>query len=78
MEKILEKIKNFSFDAPNGDKIKLGLSAGIAFYPTHALTPSDLLHASDDALYQAKKHNRGSYRIARGFTVTGTLLPPPS
>ena len=78
MEKIMEKVKNFSFDAPNGDKIKLGLSAGIAFYPIHALTPSDLLHASDDALYHAKKHNRGSYTIARGFTVTGTLIQPPS
>ena len=68
MEKVLEKVKNFSFDAPNGNKIKLGLSAGIAFYPLHARTPADLLHASDDALYEAKKHNRGSYVLARGFT----------
>ncbi|HEY9152241.1 MAG TPA: sensor domain-containing diguanylate cyclase, partial [Anaerolineales bacterium] len=68
MEKVLEKVKSFSFEAPNGDKIKLGLSAGIAFYPVHARTPADLLHASDDALYQAKKHNRGSYMFARGFT----------
>ncbi|HUI88372.1 MAG TPA: sensor domain-containing diguanylate cyclase [Anaerolineales bacterium] len=76
MEKLLEKVKDFSFDAPNGDRIKLGLSAGIAFYPVHALTPADLLRASDDALYQAKKHNRGSYAIARGFT--GQLPPEPS
>jgi len=75
MEKILEKVKKFSFDAPNGNKIGLGLSAGIAFYPTHALTPSDLLHASDDALYEAKKHNRGSYRVARGFTGQLSQLP---
>jgi two-component system, cell cycle response regulator len=75
MEKILEKIKKFSFDAPNGNKIGLGLSAGIAFYPLHALTPSDLLHASDDALYQAKKHNRGSYLVARGFTGQLSQLP---
>ncbi|HUH98935.1 MAG TPA: sensor domain-containing diguanylate cyclase [Anaerolineales bacterium] len=76
MEKVLEKVKDFSFDAPNGDKIKLGLSAGIAFYPVHALTAADLLRASDDALYQAKKHNRGSYAIARGFT--GQLPEKPS
>ena len=68
MEKVLEKVKDFSFPAPNGAKIKLGLSAGIAFYPVHARTPADLLRASDDALYQAKKHNRGSYMVARGFT----------
>jgi len=68
IDKVLEKVKNFSFNAPSGDKIKLGLSAGIAFYPIHARTPADLLHASDDALYEAKKHNRGSYMLARGFT----------
>ena len=68
MEKVLEKIQNFSFVAPDKTKIKLGLSAGIAFYPVHARTPADLLHASDDALYQAKKQNRGSYMVARGFT----------
>ena len=77
IEKILEKFKNFSFDAPNGDKIKLGLSAGVAFYPFHARTPADLLHASDDALYQAKKHNRGSYMLARGFTGQLSQLPSP-
>ncbi len=77
MEKILEKVKNFSFDAPNGDKIKLELSAGVAFYPFHARTPADLLHASDDALYQAKKHNRGSYMLARGFTGQLSQLPSP-
>jgi diguanylate cyclase (GGDEF)-like protein len=68
MEKILEKVRNFSLDAPDGTKITLGLSAGMAFYPVHAHTPADLLHASDDALYQAKKHNHGSYMVARGFT----------
>jgi len=68
MEKVLEKVKKFSFNAPDGKKIKLGLSAGLAFYPVHARTPADLLHTSDDALYQAKKHNRGSYMLARGFT----------
>jgi len=77
MEKIMEKVKKFSFDAPNGNKIGLGLSAGIAFYPVHALTPSDLLHASDDALYQAKKHNRGSYLVARGVTRQLSQLPSP-
>ncbi len=68
MEKVLEKVNKFTFDAPNGAKVKLTLSAGIAFYPIHALTSSDLLRAADDALYQAKKQNRGSYKIARGFT----------
>jgi diguanylate cyclase (GGDEF)-like protein len=76
MEKILENVKEFSFDAPSGNPIRLGFSAGIAFFPVNARTPAELLHASDDALYQAKKHNRGSYMFARGFT--GELHPDSS
>jgi len=42
--------------------------AVIAIYPIHALTAADLLRAADEALYRAKRHNRGSYVMARGFT----------
>ncbi len=68
VEKILEKVDNFSFEAPDGEKIHLGVSCGIAIYPIHALTAADLLRAADEALYRAKKHHRGSYLLARGFT----------
>lgn len=68
VEKILEKVANFSFDAPDGEKVHLGLSCGIAIYPIHALTSADLLRAADEALYRAKKQHRGSYMLARGFT----------
>ncbi len=68
VEKILEKVSQFHFEAPNGDIIRLGLSGGIALYPVHALTAADLVRAADEALYRAKKHQRGSFLIARGFT----------
>ncbi len=68
VEKILEKINKFHFDTPNGGSIRLGLSAGISLYPIHAATASDLLRSSDEALYHAKRHNRGSFTVARGFT----------
>ncbi len=68
VEKILEKMGKFSFDAPNGKKIQLGLSCGIAIYPAHANTAANLLRAADEALYRAKKQQPGSYVEARGFT----------
>jgi len=68
VEKILEKVAIFSFEAPDGEKVHLGLSCGIAIYPIHALTAADLLRAADEALYRAKKQHRGSYVLARGFT----------
>jgi diguanylate cyclase (GGDEF)-like protein len=72
-DKILEKLEKFEFHAPDGTPIKLGLSGGIAIYPIHAMTAPDLLRAADAALYGAKKYQRGSFMIARGFTGN---LPP--
>jgi len=68
VEKIIEKINKFSFNAPDGKKVHLGLSAGVALFPLHAVTSSDLLRAADEALYRAKKQRRGSFVVARGFT----------
>jgi diguanylate cyclase (GGDEF)-like protein len=67
-EKILEGMKKLNFTLPDKKKLKLGISGGIAIYPVHARNGSDLLRAADAALYQAKKHNRGTFQIARGVT----------
>jgi diguanylate cyclase (GGDEF)-like protein len=71
--KIFELMKEYKHQFPGPTKIQLGISAGIAVYPIHARTAGDLLRAADTALYQAKKHNRGSYIIAAG--ATGPLNP---
>ena len=73
VQKILEKVSKFSFEVPGGDKIRLGLSCGVAMFPVHANTAANLLRAADEALYRAKKQQRGSYLTARGFT--GELRP---
>ncbi len=67
-EKILEKLGKFHFKLPDGRKLGIGLSGGIAMYPIHASNGADLLRAADEALYRAKKHERGSFTIAYGFT----------
>jgi two-component system cell cycle response regulator len=72
-EKILENIAKFSYKAPNGNAIKLGISGGIAIYPTHGRSGSDLLRAADAALYDAKRHQRGTFLVAKG--ITGPLDP---
>jgi diguanylate cyclase (GGDEF)-like protein len=72
-EKILENIAKFSYKAPNGKAIKLGISGGIAIYPSHGRSGPELLRAADAALYDAKKHHRGTFRIAKA--ATGPLDP---
>ncbi len=68
VEKLLQKVAGFAFDAPDGEKIRLGLSCGIAVFPIHADTVPNLIRAADEAMYRAKNEQRGSYREAREFT----------
>jgi len=67
-EKITEGMKNFKYRLPDGRRLKLGVSGGIALFPIHARTGPDLLRAADAALYRAKKYQRGTFGIAQGIT----------
>ncbi len=67
-EKILEGMKKLKYKLPDGRRLKLGISGGIAIFPVHARNGSDLLRAADAALYNAKKYNRGTFQISRGIT----------
>lgn len=66
--KILEGMKRLKFALPDKKRLNLGISGGIALYPVHARNGPDLLRAADAALYQAKKHDRGTFQVARGVT----------
>ncbi len=72
-ENITRRMEKFEVVMPDGAKPRLGISGGIAIYPHHAKTASDLLRASDEALYRAKRHARGSFLSAR--IGTGELPP---
>lgn len=72
-QKIIDLVKEYSPPMSKKNNIKLGITAGIAVYPIHSKNAGDLLRAADAALYQAKKHHRGSFSVARG--ATGELHP---
>jgi diguanylate cyclase (GGDEF)-like protein len=71
-DKLMEKLRKFSFTLPDGKKLNIGMSGGVALYPIHGQTASQLLRAADAALYNAKKHQRGSFSIAA--IPTGSLV----
>jgi diguanylate cyclase (GGDEF)-like protein len=67
-EKIIEGMKKIKYRLPDGKRLKLGISGGIALYPVHARSGPDLLRAADAALYHAKKYKRGTFELAHGLT----------
>ena len=67
-EKIVEGMSKLKYKLPDGRKLNLGISGGIAIFPVNARSGPDMLRAADAALYQAKKHKRGAFEIARGIT----------
>jgi diguanylate cyclase (GGDEF)-like protein len=67
-EKIIEGMKKIKFKLPDGKRLKLGISGGIAIFPVNARNGPDLLRAADAALYKAKRYDRGTFQVARGVT----------
>ena len=67
-EKVIEGMKKIKYILPDGTRLKIGISGGIALYPIHAHSGPDLLRAADAALYHAKKFQRGTFEVARGIT----------
>lgn len=72
-EIVLERIENLqrsissqNLEAINGHKITTSL--GLAFAPEHGTTYLELYKASDEALYETKRHGRNGYTI---FTPRG-------
>ncbi len=46
--------------------LELSISLGIAVFPSHGITPNEVLDAADKALFAAKKHGRNQTVIAPG------------
>lgn len=73
-EKITRKMEKFFFKAPDGKHITLSVSGGIAMYPNQGRSATELMRAADEALYRAKRHDRGKFLVAR--SLTGPLTFP--
>lgn len=68
INKVLEQVGGFPIDLPDGEVTYLSISAGLAIFPRHAVSAANLLRSADEALYRAKRRNRGSFEVARKET----------
>ena len=71
--KFREKLRAFQFQLPDNTPLRIGISGGIAVYPLHGNTESEILRAADEALYYAKKYQRGSFVVAKSEKTTPVL-----
>jgi diguanylate cyclase (GGDEF)-like protein len=67
-KKLQEALRAIKIEMPDGKPMHCDLSGGIALFPANARTAADLLRAADEALYRAKRHQRGTFMAARGVT----------
>ncbi|MCE1225586.1 MAG: EAL domain-containing protein [Geobacteraceae bacterium] len=51
------------FQLENLVELRIGVSIGIALFPDHAQTTTDLLQAADSALFRAKQRGRGGFAL---------------
>jgi diguanylate cyclase (GGDEF)-like protein len=61
---LAERMSTFEVALPDGSNRNLTVTGGIALYPLHAQTASELLRSADEALYRAKRQARGSFLSA--------------
>jgi diguanylate cyclase (GGDEF)-like protein len=63
-ERMREKIKELNIQYNNVVLENITLSLGVALFPVHGTTGKAILHAADEALYQAKHQGRDQVVIA--------------
>ncbi|MCW2542558.1 MAG: diguanylate cyclase with sensor [Frankiales bacterium] len=73
-ERICVAIRRKPFGEPGLPPVHLTVSAGGAVFPAHGLQTSVLLARADQALYEAKRAGRNTWRIASD-TSTSVVLP---
>ena len=60
-QKIIEAVRSESFGGPDEESVHITVSAGVATYPDHGRTFTEVLEAADRALYAAKQEGRDRY-----------------
>jgi diguanylate cyclase (GGDEF)-like protein len=65
-ERICAAVRRKPFGDPGQLPIHLTVSAGVAVYPLHGVSASQLLANADAALYEAKHAGRDTWRVSKG------------
>lgn len=75
-ERIRAKIESYPFTGGRRLKFSLTASFGIAVFPTHAMSPQQLIASADRAMYQAKAANKNCVRVSSDTDQPGKDADP--
>lgn len=76
-ERILKNLKIKSIITPQGERIPIKVSIGIASYPEDTSDPEKLLTLADTAMYKAKTFGGGQYAIISSQVKIPKEIQPP-
>ncbi|MCW2726909.1 MAG: diguanylate cyclase with sensor [Frankiales bacterium] len=77
-ERICEAVRRDAFGEPGQVPVEVTVSVGAAVFPAHGGDAADLLRCADEALYEAKRTGRDTWRVATPSTSAATGVPPAS
>lgn len=73
-EKLREKISETNIAIPGNEvPVRITVSGGLAMFPTHGQSTTELFRASDDALYESKRTGRNRILIAASVGLDGRI-----
>ena len=73
-DKLREKIATTDIAIPGTQvPVRITVSGGLAMFPTHGQSTSDLFRAADDALYEAKRQGRDRILLATSVGLDGGI-----
>jgi diguanylate cyclase (GGDEF)-like protein len=75
LEVVLDAFRTRSFVSADGAAFTCTFSAGVAEYPTEATDISELLHAADSALYEAKARGRAQVLPVGALRASADAAP---
>jgi two-component system cell cycle response regulator len=74
-ERICDAVRRRPFGEPGVTPVHLTVSIGGAVYPDHGQTTGLLLGCADEALYDAKRNGRDTWRMSTGAAPGAVVLP---
>lgn len=67
VDAFFDTLNSHLLEFPDGTRKPVTISAGLMWIENSELTYDELLHYADEALYEAKRHNKGSYIVSEYF-----------